>query len=363
MDLNTGVYRGFGGLILRKDWLDELNLDVPQTLDDWETVLTAFRDKKGASAPLTGSVDKITTRNSFNSAFDIGLGIYVDGKTVKYGPVEPEYKEWLTLMNKWYSEKLIDSDYPTNANDTLNAKMTNGEAGAMLGYIGGSIGTYMNTMKTKDPNYELVAAPYPVKKVGDKARFAEAEADVQSIGAAITTNCKNPAMVAEWLDYLYSDDGYNLTNFGIEGESYNMVDGKPVYTDVILNNPDGKSISEALTLYCRATYPTPGLKQAEDYLKQYYQLDAQKEAMDLWCNNIDEIKATKLPNLTPTIEESDELTSLSDIATYVAEETQKFIQGVNSIDNYDNFVATLKSMNVDRYIEIYQNAYDRYLKR
>ena len=40
-----------------------------------------------------------------------------------------------------------------------------------------------------------------------------------------------------------------LYNFGIEGESYEMQDGKPVYTDLVLNNPDGLTANQALSEY------------------------------------------------------------------------------------------------------------------
>ena len=45
--------RTYQGPIIRKDWLDELGLDVPTTIDEWHTVLQAFKDKQGAEAPLT----------------------------------------------------------------------------------------------------------------------------------------------------------------------------------------------------------------------------------------------------------------------------------------------------------------------
>ena len=43
------------GPIIRADWLEELGLEVPQTIDDWTNVLTAFKEQKGAQAPLTFS--------------------------------------------------------------------------------------------------------------------------------------------------------------------------------------------------------------------------------------------------------------------------------------------------------------------
>lgn len=43
----------FRGPIIRKDWLDDLGLQMPTTVDEWETVLKAFKEKKGATAPLS----------------------------------------------------------------------------------------------------------------------------------------------------------------------------------------------------------------------------------------------------------------------------------------------------------------------
>ena len=53
-------------------------------------------------------------------------------------------------------------------------------------------------------------------------------------------------LAAKVLDYGYSEKGRMLYNFGIEGESYEMVDAYPKYTEKIINNPDGLSMTEAL---------------------------------------------------------------------------------------------------------------------
>ncbi len=42
----------YGGMLIRRDWLDELGLDVPVNVDDWTGMRTKFRDEKGAAAPL-----------------------------------------------------------------------------------------------------------------------------------------------------------------------------------------------------------------------------------------------------------------------------------------------------------------------
>ena len=63
----------YTGLILRKDWLDELGLDVPETIDEWETVLTAFKEKKGAAAPITYEDSLFKNSSSFLGAYGIAV--------------------------------------------------------------------------------------------------------------------------------------------------------------------------------------------------------------------------------------------------------------------------------------------------
>lgn len=361
--LNLGNFRTFGGPMIRRDWLDELGLEIPETINDWTEVLRAFKQKKGAVTPLTGS----EFPENFVGAFKISSDFYADGDTVKYGPAQPEYKEFLAVMRQWYEEGLIDKDILTNKSTIVDAKMTDGSAGALVhGYIGATLGRYMAQKSVEDPEYDLTGAPYPVLKKGEVNSFARIEPDVvPSRTLAISTACKDPVTAVKWVDFWYSNEGYKLMNFGIEGESYNMVDGKPVYTDVILKNPDGLSINETLQLYCRATSPAPGFKQAPEYLEQYYQYPQQIESLKLWENGTDAARKTLLSGLQPTSEENDKISSLrTDLTTYVKEKRWAFITGKESLDNYDSFVQELKSkFGLDECLSIIQAQYDRYQKR
>ena len=100
------------GISVRKDFLDKVGMDIPTTYDEWETVLTAFKDKLGIEAPLFTSKYGID-----NGEFMAGYGVapyfyQVDG-TVKYGPLEDGYKDYLTMMADWYKKGLIDPDFDT----------------------------------------------------------------------------------------------------------------------------------------------------------------------------------------------------------------------------------------------------------
>ncbi|MBE5040416.1 extracellular solute-binding protein [Ructibacterium gallinarum] len=365
--LNVGKYRTFGGIIIRQDWLDELGLQRPETIEEWETVLRAFKEKKGATAPFTGDASLFASnglKSTFNNAFKVNHGLYMEDGKIKYGPLESGYKEFLTLMNKWYQEGLLDNEYATNNSAAVDAKMTNGSSGAVFGYIGGTIGKYMTAMQSKEPNYRLTACQYPVMNKGDEAMFMDFQTEVYGSGLAITTACKNPKEAAKWADYLYSPEGMIVKNFGQEGVTYNKEGDHYVYTDEILHNPDGLSIAEAMAKHFRANEPSPGYNQLEDYLKQYYQIPEQQEALDVWTTYTDNAREYMLPPITSLSEEAEELSSLNtEVTTYVEEMVTKFINGSEPMENYDKFISTLKSMGVDRILELNQAALDRYNAR
>ena len=90
-NFNTGDVRTFAGPMIRKDWLDDLGLEVPETIDEWTAALTAFKEQKGAVTPLTAIDSYLTVTNAFNGAFGVGQRLYLDGSTVKFGPLESGY--------------------------------------------------------------------------------------------------------------------------------------------------------------------------------------------------------------------------------------------------------------------------------
>lgn len=53
----------------------------------------------------------------------------------------------------------------------------------------------------------------------------------------------------------------------------------------------------------------------------------------------------------------------TEIITYTEEMILKFVQGTEPLSNYDAFVDGLKRLNLNRYLELQQTAYDRYLAR
>ena len=354
-----------GGFIFRQDMLEKVGMKAPETIAEWEAVLTAFKEQLGVEKPLTGQTKVLIGANSYIAgAFDTFSGYYIRDGKVQYGFMDAGYKDYITTMNKWYEAGLIDQEIFGNDGKAQNANLLNDRSGVVYGFIGGGIGTLTNNAAETNPSFKLVGVNFPVLKAGQTIRFMARTWDVRTTAnAAITTACEDVEAAIRYLDFWYSEEGQIMKNFGTEGLSYNMVNGYPTYTDLILNNPDGHAIDAALGGYTRAAQPSVGIIDRR-YYEQYYVLPEQVDAMILWNENADNAVDVLMPTVTPTSEESEELAVIEGaITTYVEEELTKFIMGLRDMSEYDSFVETLKGMNIDKAIAIRQAAYDRYNAR
>lgn len=355
------------GPIVRKDWLDELGLPVPETTDDWYNMLKAFKEKKGVEIPLTSYADPNPANGSqilyiFDGAFGISNTFYTDNGKIKFGPAEAGYKDMVAYLAKLYKEGLLDKNFATTDKKTVDSNMLNGKSGAAYGSGGSHVGTYLSTMKEKDPKFNVVGVKQPVGKKGDKLLYGNISAQLDpTVQAAITTKCKNVEVAARYLDYGYGQEGHLLYNFGKEGVSYTMVNGKPTYTDLVMKNPDKLTQAQAMTKYSRGNTNGPFV-QDNGYIEQYYSMQQQKDSLKAWADQ-EKIK-TQVPLITPTEAESSETAKLqTDITTYAREMQYKFIMGVEPLENFDKYLAQLKKMNIDKLLQLKQQALDRYNKR
>lgn len=356
------------GPMLRQDWLDTLGLGRPTTIDEWETVLTAFRDEdpngngEADEIPLLLELGDMKYNGAFSSAWGNIPWFYNDNGTVKFGGIEPEFKEFLTTMSDWYNKGLLDPDFNITDHDLKNAKMTGEQLGALYAFAGSGIGFYAGLMAEENPDFNLVAAGHPSLEPGGKAALGFKNHPFRGEPmAAITAGVENPEEIVKWLDFGYSEEGHMLFNFGFEGETYEMIDGYPTYTDEILNNPDGLPVTQAMGIHFRAGY-NGIMVQDKRYIEQYYELDAQKEAGGIWGDSAD--FDIKMPPITMTADENQEYANImGDLETYFDEMFVRFIMNAEPLDNFDQFVETLHSMGIERAIDLQQDALDRYNAR
>ncbi|HHY83800.1 MAG TPA: extracellular solute-binding protein [Clostridiales bacterium] len=354
--------RVFFGPMLRKDLLDKAGLPVPETIDDWHTTLKAFKDM-GVKNPFTALNWFIGYSGAFVGAYGVNASIYLDDTGMHYGPIEEGYKQYLTTFHEWYKEGLIDPDFVTLKDwGILTTKVTSGDSAALVHFLS-NIVDYTEAGKGTDPNFQMVAAPYPVLNKGEIPKFGQQDPPVAPT-TMVSASSKYIERAIEYLDYGYTEEGIILLNFGIEGESFEYDEnGNPRYSALITEAPNtekGWTQEQALAMYCpnSGTYSTLDTKS---YFEQIRLRDPlQKEAVNLWKN----VQfSSLLPNFSFTEEETEVAKKMADIETYVEEMTAKFILGDEPLDRFDEYVQTIKEWGIDDIVKVYNDAYNRFKNR
>jgi putative aldouronate transport system substrate-binding protein len=360
----------FTGIAIRGDWLDKLGLKMPTTIDEWHTVLKAFKEKdpngNGKADELPFSPWQTTARGGFDrhafiGAWGITTGYYQEKGVVKYGPLQPEYKEFLKTLAGWSKEGLIDPDFVSTDAKTFDAKITSNQLGSAVMNVGSGIGKYMGLVAGKDANFKLLGAPYPTLKADVKPLLGQQENPYPGQGsAAITASNKHAVETVKMLDFAYSPEGHMLFNFGIEGTTYKLDNGYPRYTGEIMKNPQGLPVVQAMGKYFRSNFNGPFL-QDKRYVEQYFDLAIQQEALKTWTQPSNE---KLMPPVTPSQDESKKFASImNDVNTAYDEAFNKIVTGALPLEAWDKFVDQVKQIGIDQALKIQQAALDRYLKR
>lgn len=359
---NDPELRVFSGFMIRQDWLDKLNLKMPTNVDELYSVLKTIKNSDMNGNGVADEVPFIMENGNALPLVSSWRGIstfYIDdNNTLQSGWLQPEYKEMLQYLNKLYNEGLLDPDYAITERNQFDTKISNGQAAMWYGLAGGGLARISTLMQPLDPEFKISALPWLAMSNGKKYSTNLEYATPLSgrFGLSVTNNCKNPVAAVKFADYAYSEEGGTLLSFGVENESYTMVNGTPTYTDLITNTP-GKSMSEMLAQYTVATaYP---MVQSMDYFDQFM-LPAQKAAINVW-------KDCDTTRTVPVLKFNDEelntaITTFNEVDSYNNEMINKFITGRESFDNYDNYQKTLKSMGLEDVVKVRQAAYERYLK-
>lgn len=355
------------GVLIRGDWLDEQNLQIPETVDEFVDMLYQFQEAYGV-APLQMS-SAIQEGMLFTSAYDVpgfeisifGSGSYwyqVDG-VVKCGLIEPGYQKTLKLLNQFYADNIFSRDFnsyfPGSNDSSKNGLISNGTVG-VLACDTSMVDFYQELLQDLDGAY-FVVAKNPVLNSGDMIHFGRDDSvSAGSTTTSVSTQCENVELAVKWLDFWYSPQGIDVFNYGIEGKTYTVEDGTPVFTDIIENNTWGLGYTAAINTYC----PIGNIASYNDVrrFRQYYS-DLTLESIELWSEQTD--LAYVLPQMSLTDEESTTYNeNVADIETYAQESVLSFITGtLNPDSDWDTYVDTITAMGIPENQAIYQTAFDR----
>lgn len=353
----------FIGPFIRQDWLDECGLNTPVTLEDWENVLTTFVEKYDAPfcAPLS-----YFRHFGFSSGVNaVGLTslVYLDGDTVKYAPAQDSRLEYLTVLNRWWENGLIDKDMFTVDDNSLRAKMLAGEVSSSVAALS-TMTNILQDAEKEGTGAVIAPASYPRTAPGEPTNWIYTTADLRNGYAAfVTTSCPEEKLITalQWLNYGFTEEGMMYWNFGSEGVTYTLnADGEPEFTELITGDADG--LNAAMEKYTGMQGNGISIQASRLVALKNHKVAA--EAVYTWIENSNAAKHRMPSGVSFTSDENNERADLETaLDTYVLEMSLKFISGEESLDNWEEFQNTLKSMGAERLVELYQNAYDRYISK
>jgi putative aldouronate transport system substrate-binding protein len=225
------------GLVIRKDWLDKLNLTMPTNLDELLEVARAFtfndpdgngkNDTYGFGAyPENAGVPE----NGLGRRFDYIMGAFGvpgmwDVRDASFGlnVRKPEFLDALRYVRQINVEGLITPDWPTLKKDDFRAKWKQGQWGIMReNFAALSTKSNYKDFDANNPEGEWVVLPPPVGPTGLSSEgLAIQSARIYAVSQKAIDEGKGPA-IARFLEWTAQDEGYYLLGFGVKGENYNL---------------------------------------------------------------------------------------------------------------------------------------------
>lgn len=344
---------------LNEKWLEELGMENPTTTEDYYQYLKAATEKDLAGDGKTvgyggrnitdlvgwlrGSFGVATTGRNY-------IDLSPDADEVRFYPVSDGYKELLEYIHKLYDEELIEQNIFSIEQDQFLANAANGIYASSVFWtpadlFGEAGADYVGGLALEGPH-------------GDK-KFAFTSYPAYNIGKfAMTSTNEHPEATMRWIDYFYGDEGSLLMFMGIEGETYEVNDeGELDFMDHIRNSKEGLTLDQEVAKYLTWVVGVPSVLKEEYFQGSERHPTAIEAAKHLEPDLVDEM----WPAFLYTAEENKRLSSLeADIHKYADETRDLFISGRKSFDEWDEYVEKIEKMGLEEYLEIQNQAYDRY---
>lgn len=365
-------------LWIYKPWLDKLGLAVPTTIEEYQAVLKAFKEKdpngngEADELPLTGNL------TAWNGPLDTylmnpftlnpGSRMVLNNGKIEANYAKPEWKQGLAYMSQLRADGLLDPNYFTMDNDQL-LQLGQSDPPIIGSFVGGvslSLAPASNEEGARWSQYEVVP---PLMGPSGKRIQPSSPYGVMSAGRYIITKAaKDPLLALKWADGFYQQEIELNAYWGLKDVGWRWAEqgekgifGEPaLYASIKTwgntqndhwsqSNPSYRSSDWRLGQFTDNPWDLETILYRESKKLEPYLQDP----------------ATAVPPLYLTTDQAQESAELeASLKEYVDEMMAGFILGNNDLDaEWDTYLQTLNDIGLPRYVEIQQAAYDAKYKK
>ncbi|MGP4113694.1 ABC transporter substrate-binding protein [Streptomyces sp. 4N509B] len=373
---------------INTEWLDNLGLSMPTTPEQFFDVMVAFKEDdpngngKADEIPLTGNTQNSLVPfimnafiyNAFNSGVvgqPVSLGL--NGDTVQVQAAQEGWREGLRFLNRMWEADLIDPAAFSQGPDTMQA--TGNAAQGVT--VGGMTGMHPGMLVTigqedgRDNQYDPM--PPLTGPAGDPATYVMPSTPGATF---VITNAASEAKqqkIMQIMDYIFSPEGHVRAQFGEEGIGWREPrageialdqDLEPALVDLPLDEENEADYNgnwgPMSQVFDTETFRNTQVQPMDIYTEEGFE----RRLFD--ATELYEGKETDAMfpywNVWIPLEDGSELsTLLTNVETYITTATAEFVTGVRDPDSdgdWQSYLDGLDGLGVDRYLEIWQNAYD-----
>jgi putative aldouronate transport system substrate-binding protein len=384
---NECFHCGYGAkLWMNSTWLDTLGLQQPTTPDELRTVLEAFKtqDPNGNGAadeiPLSGDIGNTVLPYLLNP-FVYTAGINAEGTIpaslatvdgqVTLQPTREEWRTGISYVTSLYEDGLIDEAAFTQNSEALSAKGNSADGVALGSVTALHPAVFVDLAAADGRGAQYDAVPPLTGPNGSDTTWAGAG----SAGGAsfVITNRASEAKqqtLMQMMDFIYSTEGHLQAEFGVEGVNWAAPEAdevaldetaEPLYKTLVAEGADLNNSWGAMTQYfsdetfrggqvvATDIYSADGYERRLFEATKLYEGHESDEAFPFWDVSITGDTATELATIQTNVE------------SFAVQATAEFVTGVRDIESDEDwaeFQQNLTDLGADRYIEIYQEAWD-----
>lgn len=339
---------------IRVDLLEEYQLEIPTTYDELYQVLKTIKENRPNTYPMANynGSNNIRTisgpswgiEGSYNGfMYDEAKGEYY------YANISEEYQAYTRFLNKMVAEGLADPEIYTATVDQWRQKVVNDDCVFCFTWISELAQVNKDGKALCGEDFEMRAIA-PLEGPGGKKASANGRTGQSLIMPASVADAPYFDRLLAFIDWMcYSEEGTTYSTWGIEGETFEIQDGKKVFTDKVLNSG---GIQQSLWAIGASNTNFTLIFPYDWFIKvlavpEIEEMTAEAVKND-WFPGV-----ARTPKLDYAQKEQEKLL-LSTLNDYVAQMHEQFVYGKLDIDeNWDNYVSEVYSKGLDKLLELY----------